>query len=440
MKKVLLFCIPVMTIFFACKKDNDYAFDKSPDERLNEALASYQSKLSGAENGWKAFVTVDSGRGGTYGFYFKFNDQNRVTMVSDFDSTSAATPKESSYRLKAQQQPTLIFDTYSYLHVLADPNEDVIILANVNGGPVGKGLLSDFEYILDSTQMKDDTIRMNGKVHGSKLVLVKATKAESDVYLGGQFTLSSDFFTAKIKTYFKRLVLGSQLYDVLVNSTDRTVTINWLDNSGSPHTFKTGYYNIIGGIAFKEPFVNGSQTLSGFNNITWDGNALTVSSGGQTGTITPIVVPLYVDTQAPERWWQTAFATDSYWYSFPAFHVNGKEDGYNLESLASYYYLIYWPGYGTGNDLFAPVYINAARTGLELRYGAAPAKPAVTADGRAVFTLLGNYGTYPFAGPARDARNQLLIPEGYYFVQVSDTQYDMVSAKDGLVWISWILI
>ena len=48
-------------------------------------------------------------------------------MFSDFDSTSAVTLQESSYRLKAEQQPTLIFDTYSYVHVLADPNEAVVI-------------------------------------------------------------------------------------------------------------------------------------------------------------------------------------------------------------------------------------------------------------------------------------------------------------------------
>jgi len=37
----------------------------------------------------------------TYSFYFKFNNANRVVMLSDFDSLSAVTPKESSYRLKA---------------------------------------------------------------------------------------------------------------------------------------------------------------------------------------------------------------------------------------------------------------------------------------------------------------------------------------------------
>ena len=442
MKKGLLFFFTIVILLSACKKETDYAFDKSPDERINEALAAYQSKLSGAENGWKALITVDSGRGGTYSFYFKFNDQNRVIMVSDFDSASAATPKESSFRLKAQQQPTLIFDTYSYLHVLADPNENVVINSHVNGGPIGQGLLSDFEFIFDNNQIKDDTIRMNGKVHGAKLVMVKATKTEADTYLGGQFSLFSDFLN-KILTYFKRLTLGNESYDIALNESARTVTFTWVDGAGIPQRFTTGYFNTIGGLQLEHTFTNGSQSISSFSNAVWDAstNTLSLSAGGQAGTIKPIVVPLYVDKQAPRSWWQYGVVNQNYWISLTGFHVNGVDDAFNIRSLTSgtstFYYLIYWPEYDPGNDLFAPVFLNAAGTALELKYAAAPATPTFTADGRAVFTLLGNYGTYPVTGPARLTRNQLLIPEGYYFVRLSETEYDMVSAADGKAWVRW---
>src|SRR5215207_2998769 len=106
MKKILLALVIISVAFSACKKEYDNAFDKSPDERINEALASYQSALIGAANGWKAFIKTDSGRGSTYSFYFKFSTDNRVTMYSDFDTTSAVTSQQTSYRLKAQQQPT----------------------------------------------------------------------------------------------------------------------------------------------------------------------------------------------------------------------------------------------------------------------------------------------------------------------------------------------
>ena len=123
MKNIPLYFLFVSTLFFSCTKEPEQVFDKSPDERLNETLAGYQKQLSGAQYGWKAVVFPAAG--GAYAFYFKFNDSNRVQMVSDFDSNSARILKESSFRLKALQQPSLIFDTYSYLHVLADPDPGI---------------------------------------------------------------------------------------------------------------------------------------------------------------------------------------------------------------------------------------------------------------------------------------------------------------------------
>jgi hypothetical protein len=69
------------------------------------------------------------------------------------------------------QQPSLIFDTYSYLHLLADPDP------NVNGGRVGAGLSSDFEFYVDSTVA--DTMKLVGRFNGSKAILTKGKPAGS---------------------------------------------------------------------------------------------------------------------------------------------------------------------------------------------------------------------------------------------------------------------
>src|SRR4051812_7329122 len=102
MKNFVVYFLLIATVFSACKKDDEHLFDKSPDQRLNEAIAAYQTKLEGAQYGWKALLYTKGG--GIYTFYFKFNNANRVQMLSSFDSTSAVTLKESSYRLKALQQ------------------------------------------------------------------------------------------------------------------------------------------------------------------------------------------------------------------------------------------------------------------------------------------------------------------------------------------------
>jgi hypothetical protein len=442
MKKGLLLVIIISSIFAACKKSNDYVFKQSPDDRINAALASYQSTLAGATNGWKAFITVRGDSGGTYGFYFKFTNENRVNMFSDFDSTSAVTRQETSYRLKAEQQPTLIFDTYSYVHVLADPNEATpVIQANVNGGPVGQGLLSDFEFIIDSAKIKADTIELTGKVNHSKLLLVRATQAEEDAYNSGGLAIG--LYLNKILTYFKRLTIGSQLYDIRIDPVNRQFIFSWLDATGNLITFTTGYYYIAGGIVFTTPFANGTQTISGFDNMRWNQatGTLNLTVGSSAATITGIVIPLKVDLGAPRRWWQYAVDNGNlYWISIFGFHVNGIDDAFGLTTLPRYYYLLYWPGYDTGNDLFAPVFIDSAGTGVELHYGAAPATPTFTADGRAVFVELGTYGPYPTTGPAVLTSDQLYNSSGYYFVETGATSYDMVSAADGKAWVSWFWV
>src|SRR5438128_3606289 len=125
-KLIFVSFIFLLLILSSCKKDDTRVFDQSPDTRINDALSKYQSALTGSATGWNA--TIRTGTGGIYHFHFRFNESNRVTMFADINLETATTPKESSYRLKALQTPALIFDTYSYLHILADPD------GSVNGG------------------------------------------------------------------------------------------------------------------------------------------------------------------------------------------------------------------------------------------------------------------------------------------------------------------
>ena len=109
MKKSILYLLFLASGFYSCQNADDSVFEESADVRLNKALASYEKQLVDAPYGWNA-VMYPAG-GGSYGFYFKFDNKNRVIMYSDFAATSASTAKESSYRLKAMQTPSLIFDT-----------------------------------------------------------------------------------------------------------------------------------------------------------------------------------------------------------------------------------------------------------------------------------------------------------------------------------------
>ncbi len=441
MNKIFLFFLLIAVSFTACKKDDKNFFSQSPDERINASLAKFQSALTGAPNGWKGYITVDSGYGGTYTFFIKFNDSNRVTMVSDFDSATAVTPNQSSYRLRAQQQPTLIFDTYSYLHLLSDPNEQTpTIQADVNfshGGQIGSGLLSDFEFILEDKNFHADSIRLTGKVNGAQLLLLKASADEENIFLSGGWKILSTYLNKKLLTYYQRLVINGQPYDIKDYGNEKIMVVS----SASGDVQASYYDNTLTGIQFYEPIELGGQQVDNIKLESYDEGTKTinVSMSGTAATINETILPLQVDLDAANRWWQFAFDQDGFWASDQGFHVNGTDDAFHIRSLERFYFLAYYPQFDPGsNDLFGPLFINAAGTALEpLNYYAAPDKPTVGADGIARFTLLGNVGIYPSTGPARLTRDQLFIPEGYYFVQTGETTYDMVSAADGKAWITW---
>lgn len=430
MKKFLIIFASVVMIFSACRKDDAPVFDKTPDERLNETLTKYQTQLSGAQYGWKA--TVYPAAGGIYTFYFKFNNANRVQMLSSFDSSSAVTIRESSYRLKALQQPSLIFDTYSYLHVLSDPNP------TVNGQFSNEGFLSDFEYYFDSSS--NDTIKLIGRFHGSKAILVKATQAEATAFANGQ--LANGLLLNKLLTYYKRITIGSLSIDFNFDPITRAIRLP--DNQGNllDSTKISPYYLSLGGITFATPLKVGNQSISSLNNLTYSASTQTLTctvDNNVTANITEVAVPQKVDAGAPARWWNYAVNNQGYYGSRNGFHVNGVEDGYKLNSIPGYQFLYFEPKAVPyqGNimlDFLGPV-INDS-----LNYGAVFQPPFFTASGVVVFQYLGRLGTVPSSQLAayNSTTTKMSDGSGYYLIQTSGLKYDMVSARDGKAWVSWI--
>ncbi|HEX6428906.1 MAG TPA: DUF4302 domain-containing protein [Niastella sp.] len=434
MRKVTTYIIAAAIGFYGCNKKHDNAFSESVDERLNETLAAYQKVLIGAQYGWKGFIYPAGSKGGVVGFYFKFNDSNRVEMFSDFDSASAVTPMTASYRLKALQQPALLFDTYSYVHVLADPD------AAVNGGSYGKGLVSDFEFAIDS--IVGDSVKLTGRFNGSKAFLIKATQQEAQNYYDDKYNrLFSNF--SKILNYFKRLVVGSTQYEIEVNQATRIIKFTWVDNDGNVHTATTGYYYTTDGIVLSPAFTDGFTSISSFNNITWSGSTTTMSFtvNGTASTIAGTGTPIKIDLDAPRRWWQYALDQDLYWASTQGFHVNGVDDAYNITKIANFYYMVYLPRYGTSGgtnyDLLGNVKL--VNNALSLSYGLGYGPPSFTTDGRVSFPYLGSLGTIPSDDSVAVTKTRIQFSEssGYYMIPINSTTYDMVNAKDGKAWITW---
>lgn len=434
MRKTLLYIAAATIGFYGCKKHED-VFDQSPDERVNEALAKYQSALTASQYGWKGLIYPAGLEGGVVAFYFKFNEANRVEMFSDFDSASAVTPMTASYRLKALQQPALLFDTYSYVHVLADPD------AAVNGGSYGAGLISDFEFAIDG--IAGDSIKLTGRFNKSKAVLVKATQQEMQSYYDKKYSNRIFNNISKYLTYFKRLVVGGSQYEIQVNQLTRTITFTWVDADGVIHTYTTGYYYTPDGITLSPAFSDGKTTISSLNNISWNANTTTLSFSvnGTASSIVGSAQPIKVDLDAPMRWWQYAVTQGGYWISPEGFHVNGVDDAYGITKTTNFYFLMYWPKYGTSGsttyDLLGSVKL--VNNALSLPYGLGYRQPNFSSDGRVTFPYLGQLGTVPAADSVAVAKTRIQFSDasGYYLVRLDSTTYDMVSAKDGKAWINW---
>ena len=182
MKNIFYFLAACVFVLAGCNKKTDLNFDKPVDERVASALSGYQTALTTAP-GWKLFV-YPKGAAATHGlqpvgglsYYLQFSTTGRVLMVSDFLTSIAATPKESGYTLKALQRPSLVFDTYTYMHIPADPDPNISFSPTGTGGD---GWGTDFNFSFTEVAVKD-TMYLEGNFNKSTAVLVKATQAEMD--------------------------------------------------------------------------------------------------------------------------------------------------------------------------------------------------------------------------------------------------------------------
>ncbi len=456
MKKTFLYILAVMTIGAGCRKTyNDTIQGQTPDQRISAALTAYQKKLTSAPYGW---IFLESTTGIAYNqgvsttgpqivlaYYMQFTDSGRVTMLSDFDPSMAATPKISSYSVKELTRPALIFDTYSYLHVPCDPDP------NVSHSPFGFGYGwgTDFEFSFSDSVAATalgDTVSFIGNLNSAQGKLIKATQAQQTAYLAGKLLplLNGISDLNSIQQYFKRLSLGGVSYDIRIDPLDRTVTFTWVDGSGNLKTATVLFYATGAGITFTTPIVNGSQTITGIDNITWDAgtSTATLSSGSLSGSVTGLSTPVKADLTAPTRWWNYGAQNAHYWASWTGFHANGTDDAYGVTQLSdisgTFYQYSYWPNYfGGGADLFIPLSVlnNTLGYGYAGSFAADPL--FVSSGGRAIFQNGGDAGPVPPGGPVAKSNTTLYNNAGFYFVQTGPTSYDMILATDAKTWISW---
>lgn len=286
----ILFGVLVLS---GCSKKSDDLFDEPADIRLQKVLDAYENQLMQAP-GWKLFVypqgllSQDIEVGGLT-YYVRFPDSNRTVMVSDFTIDMASVPKESSFRLRAIQRPTLVFDTYSYIHVAADPDQDESFSPT---GTNGFGWGTDFDFAFTQAE-PSDTIVLKGNFNSSDAYLIKATQEEMDAAFSGQLgnimQATNVFVSTNNFLFFPGS--GNLTIGVSFNMFLYRVNFTYLDN-GTLVTTSAPFSHTTYGLHFKEPITVGGYT---FGDLFWD-DALDryyFQSGGTRVDITDAGEPLF---------------------------------------------------------------------------------------------------------------------------------------------------
>ncbi|SHG15975.1 DUF4302 domain-containing protein [Pedobacter caeni] len=424
MKKIIYYSLILLGLA-GCKKSN-IAADQRPDERLTDAIAVYQKQLVASENGWIGYLFPKGG--GSYTFKFKFDDKNRVITYSDIDKDKATTGKESSYRIKGTQLPALYFDTYSYLHLLADPDPKSA------GGAEGKGFVSDFEFSFLASGA--DTIKLQGNLNGSNMILVRAKATEGDDYIDKAFTNNNYLATiANFKYYYNKLSIAGKEYNVSLNSDKHTISF-YYDQSGFK-SFTTEYGITANGLILRVPFVDGTTVvseLSGFNIDVAAGTAEFTAAGTKL-TMTNGAIPLIIDKGAPTRMFVTKQHT---WVSKNGFTLAGVKDAHGVKSINGFTEIQYIPNWF--NDPFDIAWFKYNGGN---RYGPI-FNTRLDPDGKMVFVKspYGNQanpsGNNPGAAGVAIVNkfyNQFTEVGGYYAFETGKNTFDLVSVTDSKNWI-----
>ncbi|MCH7401049.1 DUF4302 domain-containing protein [Belliella kenyensis] len=244
-----------------CSLEEDLVLE-NPDERLLASLEELQGKLQNAAHGWIGNIYPAGGKG--FSFYFEFGANGRVNMLSDFNDATATDAYESSYRLKALQRPTIIFDTYGYIHLIADPDE------SISGGVRGSGLKSDFEFAAIS--ISDDMLELEGIKNGSKLTLFAATQAQAEAWKGGEisemFRITRSFLD---EVGFPYIDFGDGIRQAVdISSSSKMFQLSYVDDNEQSISISSNFAFTLEGLSLGEEMTYNGKVIG---NIYWDQEA-----------------------------------------------------------------------------------------------------------------------------------------------------------------------
>lgn len=292
MKKYIFIILSVLLL--GCDKMEDNVFSENPDDRLQKTEEEYRQTILAAPNGW--FLAINTKKEGAYRFWMSFTEEGKVAMLADMDATysgigeTSLVPSGSTWQLKALLAPSLIFETYSYLHLLADPDNNII------GGTKGEGLGSDFEFRIVSED--NGGLNLKGNFNNCLARMDPATPEQTvKASEGGLKTVLEKHADYLEAVRFPTIEVGETKY--LVKPNTRKTDFAYIDKENNLVEKTVGSYldfnsltqeAFASDVHFFEPVELDGMTFKG---LKWNGEAYQVEIEGKTYEIFDNKVPPY---------------------------------------------------------------------------------------------------------------------------------------------------
>lgn len=244
-----LLALPIV-LMTSCLKDQEDVFDKSASARTAEYLATAKKVLTSADNGWVLNYYPDRNQSyGGFPYILKFDEENvEARYIYGYSETGdngeeINTPITTTYALKNEDGPVIMFDTYNeYTHLFATPSGS-------SGAGGYEAYDGDFIFVIMNISEDENIVTLKGSRSGNIMYMYRNTMS-ADEYLNKARTISESIELSTYKKDDLSMVLDMDDQQASITMGEETVDVAYIVTDK--------------GIKLYEPVTVGEYTLDEF--------------------------------------------------------------------------------------------------------------------------------------------------------------------------------
>lgn len=275
--KFLIFAFIAIQLGSCTNTDAEQKFDQTPTERLNAQKKELSDLLLTSQYGWKAVYFTDNTQLGGFTHLFKFSNDGKVEMASDFDEDTDS--YVSDYSVELSSTVSLLFSTKNRIHLLSDSNNFPTAALE------GKGYKGDFQFLYYGQENGDIIFKTNRSFQ--ELRFVKAT-ADDWNNISENIIMAENVVGGDERPLFRMLETNDgttkHQLDFVFDEAPRFATANSVE-TGYNMSYNMGIAYTPTGITVSPAVVVKGQNLTNFVYNESDGSFTATGTGGVSATI-----------------------------------------------------------------------------------------------------------------------------------------------------------